>query len=427
MSFIKVGRIGAVVVAMTIPGIAIAQYSPEASTVIQRLRSDPRVPYALQAIREGYYRAPDVDSAVNRCVAAATMIPGAPVRLQADACLRTMVGGLDPHSAYLSPQDVKLLMGSPGDGAIGLEVRKSDLGAEIVSVIDGSPCAQAGIGAGTVIVAIDGKPTASMSLQEVASAFRGPVGSVASLEVVPAELSEVVRIEVKREHIRQVSIVAKVMDRQLGYVRVPQLNASLAVELAEALRSLLILQLRPVKGVVIDLRNCTGGLLHGAIALAAVFLPEDAVVMTLASRREGERTYRARLPDASSNSFDPRPLLDDATLRAVAKKVPLVILVNHGTASGAEAAVAALQEAGRAYVIGQATAGMGSVQSVLPMKDQSAIKLTTDVMRTASGKSWAEQGIRPDFLVSQVLPARRGEEIAEDPWIELAAEHFAKR
>lgn len=426
MPFRKIGGIGAVLVAMAIPQLAVAQFSPDASSVMLRLQSDSRVSYALQAIREGYFPAPDISSAVNRCVAAASMIPGSPVRLQADACLRTMVGGLDPLSAYLSPQDVKLLMGSPGEGAIGLEMRKADLGAEVVSVINGAPSAQAGIGAGTLIVAIDGKPTAPMSLPEMASALRGAMGSTVSLEIMSPESSGLVRIEVRRERIRQANVTAKVMDGRLGYVRVRQLSASLAVELAEALQSLLILQLRPVQGVIVDLRDCPGGLLHGAIALAAVFLPEDAVVMTMTSRREGERKYRARLLDASSKNFDPRPLFDDASLRAAAQKIPLVVLVNHGTASGAEGAVAALQEAGRAYVIGQATAGIGSVQTVLPLKDQGAIKFTTEVMRTASGKSWAEQGIRPDYSVSQALPVRRGEDVAEDHWIELAAERFTK-
>ena len=427
MSFKKICGIGAAVVAVAIPGVAVAQYSPDVSSVMQRLRSDPRVPLVLQAIRDGYYPAPDLNSAVNRCVAAASLTPAAPARFQVDACLRTMVGGLDPHSAYLNAQELKTLMGSPGDAAIGLEMRKSELGAEIVSVIDGGPSARAGIGAGTQIVAIDGKPAASMSLPEVAAALRGPVGSVASLEVMLPESSEAVRYEVRRERIHKASITAKVIDERLGYIRIPQLGAILAEELAEALRALLILQLRPLKGVVVDLRDCPGGLLHGAIALAAAFLPEDAAVITMASRREGARTYRARQQDASSKNFDPRPLLDDASLRAAAQKIPLVVLVNHGTASGAEAATAALQEAGRAYVIGQATAGIGSVQTLLPLKDKSAIKITTEVMRTASGKSWAEQGIRPDLTVSQGLPARRGKEIAEDPWVALAAEHFAKR
>lgn len=423
MPFIKISGLSAAVVAMALPQLAMAQYLPETTAIMQRLQSDPRVPFALQAIREGYFPAPDLSSAVNRCVAAASMIPRAPVRLQADACLRTMVGGLDPLSAYLSPQDLKLLMGAPGEGegAVGLEVRKTDRGAEIVAVIDGTPGAQAGVGAGTLIVAIDGNPTVSMSLPEVASALRGAVGSTVSLEIMPPESTATVWIEVRRERIRQASVTAKVMDGQLGYLRVRQFSGSLAVQLAESLRSLLILQLRPVKGIIVDLRDCPGGLLHGAIALAAVFLPEDAVVTTITSRREGERKYRARLSDASSNSFDPRPLFADASLRAAAQKIPLVVLVNNGTASGAEVVAAALQEAGRAHVVGQATAGIGSVQTILPMKDQGAIRLTTEIMRTASGKSWAEHGVSPDYSAP-----RRAREIAEDDWIEFAMERLTK-
>jgi len=427
MSFINVCGIGAAVVALAIPGVAVAQYSPDASSVMKRLRSDPKVSLVLQSIRDSYYPAPDMNSAVNRCVAAASLIPAASVWHQADACLRTMVGGLDPNSAYLNAEEYKFLMGSPGEGAIGLEIRKIDSGAEIVSIIDGSPGAQAGIVAGTQIVAIDGKPAAPMFLPNIAVALRGPVGSVVQLDVIPPESSEVVRFEVRRERIWQAGITAKMMDGRLGYIQIPVLGSSLAEELAEALRYMLILQLQPLKGVVVDLRDCPGGLFQGAIALAAVFLPEDAVVVTMASRREGERIYRARQQDASTKNFDPRPLFEDASLRAAAQKIPLVVLVNHGTASGAEAAAAALQEAGRAYVIGQATAGIGSAQTLLPLKDKSAIRITTDVMRTASGKSWAEQGIRPDFQVSQALPVRRGKEIAQDPWMELAAEHFAKR
>jgi carboxyl-terminal processing protease len=306
-------------------------------------------------------------------------------------------------------------------------VRKSDLGAEIGSVMGGGPSAQAGIDAGTLIIAIDGKPAASMSLPEMASVLRGPVGSVASLEVMLWKSSEVLRLEVRRERIRQANITAKLIDGKLGYVRVPQLSASLSVELAEALQSLLVLQLQPVKGIIVDLRDCPGGLLHGAIALAAVFLPEDAVVMTVVSRLEGEQTYRASLSDASSKTFDPRPLLEDVTLRAAAQKIPLVVLVNHGTVSGAEVAVAALQEAGRAYVIGQATFGLSSFQTLLPMKDQYVLKLTTAVMSTASGKSWAGQGVQPDLAMPHVPAVRQNGKLTDDPWIKLAAEHLAKR
>ena len=427
MLFVKTWGIGAAVFTLATPVFAELQYSPEPNLIVQRLLSDPRVPSVLQAIRKGYHPAPDLKAAVSRCVAAASLIPDTPVRLQVDACLRAMVGGLDPHSAYLSPQDFDRLTESRGEGTVGLEVRKSDLGAEIVSVMGGGPSAQAGIDAGTLIIAIDGKPTASMSLPEMASVLRGPVGSVASLEVMLWKSSEVLRLEVRRERIRQANITAKLIDGKLGYVRVPQLSASLSVELAEALQSLLVLQLQPVKGIIVDLRDCPGGLLHGAIALAAVFLPEDAVVMTVVSRLEGEQTYRASLSDASSKTFDPRPLLEDVTLRAAAQKIPLVVLVNHGTVSGAEVAVAALQEAGRAYVIGQATFGLSSFQTLLPMKDQYVLKLTTAVMSTASGKSWAGQGVQPDLAMPHVPAVRQNGKLTDDPWIKLAAEHLAKR
>jgi len=427
MLFVKTWGIGAAVFTLATPVFAEIQYSPETNLIVQRLLSDPRVPSVLQAIRKGYHPAPDLKAAVSRCVAAASLIPDTPVRLQVDACLRAMVGGLDPHSAYLSPQDFDRLTESRGEGTVGLEVRKSDLGAEIVSVMGGGPSAQAGIDADTLIIAIDGKPTASMSLPEMASVLRGPVGSVASLEVMLWKSSEVLRLEVRRERIRQANITAKLIDGKLGYVRVPQLSASLSVELAEALQSLLVLQLQPVKGIIVDLRDCPGGLLHGAIALAAVFLPEDAVVMTVVSRLEGEQTYRASLSDASSKTFDPRPLLEDVTLRAAAQKIPLVVLVNHGTVSGAEVAVAALQEAGRAYVIGQATFGLSSFQTLLPMKDQYVLKLTTAVMSTASGKSWAGQGVQPDLAMPHVPAVRQNGKLTDDPWIKLAAEHLAKR
>lgn len=424
MPSIKIGRFFAAIVTMTIPAIAGAQYSPDTKSVIQRLRTDPRIPIVLQAIKEGYYASPDLIAAVNRCVTAAIMIPGTPARLQADACLRSMVGGLDPLSAYLSPQDMKYLTGSPGEGSVGLEIRKGDLGAEIILAIEGGPGAQAGIGSGTLIVAIDGQPTAPMSLSEIASVLRGPVGSIASLELIQPKSSEVLRVEVRRELVRQASVIVKMIDERLGYVRIPRLSTSLAVELTDALQSLLILPLQPMRGIVLDLRDCTGGLLHGAIALAAAFLPDETVVMTMSSRREGERTYRAILPDASSKSFDPRPIFENQTLRTAAQKIPLIVLVNRGTASGAEAVVAALQESGRAYVMGQPTAGISSVQTLLPLKDHDAIKLTTEVMRSPSGRTWADHGIRPDFPVPQELMAHQGEKIADDSWVKLAAEHL---
>lgn len=426
MPYIKIGNFLLAIVTMAIPATAGAQYAPNTSSVIQRLRTDPRVPMALQAIREGYYPSPDLDAAVSRCITAATMIPGTPVRLQADACLRSMLGGLDPHSAYLSPQDMKFLTGSPGEGSVGLEIRKSDLGAEIILAIEGGPAARAGIWPGMLIVAIDGLPTTPMSLSEIASALRGPTDSIASLEVIQPNSSEVLKIEVRRELVRQPSVIAKMLDEQLGYVRIPRLSTSLAVELTEALQYLLILPVRPVKGIVLDLRDCTGGLLHGAIALAAAFLPDETVVMTMSSRREGERTYRAGMADASSKSFDPRPIFENQMLRTAAQRIPLIVLVNRGTASGAEATVAALQESGRAYIMGQTTAGISSVQTLLPLKNHDAIKLTTEVMRSPSGRTWAEHGIRPDFLVSQELAVHQGGKISDDSWVKLAAEHFAK-
>ena len=334
---------------------------------------------------------------------------------------------LDPLSAYLSEDELQRLLYSPGDGSIGLALKQSDLGAEVVSVIDESPGAKADISVGTLIVAIDGKPTALMPLQDVTSALRGPEGSVVSLELAAAESSEVVRREVRRERIRQTSISARVMDGQLGYVRVTQLGASLANELAEALHLMLILQLQPVKGIIVDMRDCPGGLLHAAIALAAAFLPDDAVVIATASRIEGELTYRARQSDTSSKDFDSNPIFGDKALRAAAQKIPLVVLVNHGTTSGAEAVAAALQDTGRAHIIGQATAGIGSVQSVLPMNGHGAIRLTTSVMRSASGRSWNEQGVRPDFPMLQVPRARQAGKTGSDPWIDFAAEQLAKR
>ena len=426
MPIIKIGRTLLAIAIMAIPAISGAQYSPNTTSAVQHLRADPRISTVLQAIKDGYYPSADLVAAVKRCVNAATLIPGTPARLQADACLRSMVGGLDPHSAYLSPQDLKFLTGAPGEGNVGLEFRKGDLGAEITSAIEGSPGAQAGIGSGTLLVAIDSQPTAPMSLSEIASVLRGPVGSIASLEVIQPNSPDVLRVEVRRELVRQSSVMVKMIDEQLGYVRISRFSTSLAEELTDALQSLLTLPLQPTRGIVLDLRDCAGGLLHGAIALAAAFLPDETVVMTMSSRPEGERTYRANLSDASSNNFDPRPIFESKTLRTAALQIPLVILVNHGTASGAEAAVAALQESGRAYVMGQPTAGSSSIQSLLPLKNHDAIKLTTAVMRSPSGRTWADQGIRPDFPISQELMARPGEKIAEDSWVKLAVAHFAK-
>ncbi|MDQ8036615.1 MAG: S41 family peptidase [Pedobacter sp.] len=293
--------------------------------------------------------------------------------------IRGMLTSLDPHSAYLDKKDYEDLQTSTTgefDG-IGLDVGLEDGVVRVVSPIDDTPAAKAGIKTGDYIIKIDGKSVQGMSLSDAIAMMRGKAGTKLKLTVVrkgedPREL------EVVRARIEVSSVKTRVLEGGIAAVRISQFQTHTGRDLRREIEKLKADDKRPVTGLVLDLRNNPGGVLDGAIAVSDIFLESGVIVSTRGREGGSEQKFMAT----------PGELLPG---------VPLVILVNGGTASASEIVAGALQDNHRALVLGTTTFGKGSVQTVLPLTAGKGIKLTTARYYTPSGRSIQAEGIKPDI------------------------------
>jgi len=307
-----------------------------------------------------------------------------------------MLTGLDPHSAYLDADAFKdLQVGTQGEfGGLGIEVGMEDGFVKVISPIEDTPAFRAGVKAGDLIVKLDETPVKGMTLGDAVKQMRGKPNTKIVLTIVRKGDEKPLVVTIVREIIKVRSVKSKLVEPGFGYVRVVQFQEATAASLAEHLTQLYAKG--PLTGLVLDLRNDPGGLLHGAVGVSAAFLPADTLVVSTDGRTpDAKRKYMAT-PDDYLRGTRTDFLKD---LPAGVKNVPMVVLVNGGSASASEIVAGALQDHKRAKVLGTQTFGKGSVQTILPLTNNTAIKLTTARYYTPGGRSIQAKGIEPDYKV----------------------------
>ncbi len=296
--------------------------------------------------------------------------------------IQGMLMGLDPHSVYLTREDFEGLqeVTSGEFSGLGLEVGMEDGYVKIISPIDGSPAAEAGLQSGDVILKLGAVPVKGMTLNEAIDLMRGPVGSEIELSIGRPGESQPFEVTLVRDVIKVASVRQRWLEPGYGYIRIAQFQSATGDDVTAALSKLTGEQ--ALKGLVLDLRNNPGGVLRASVDVAGLFMDGGKVVYT-----EG------RLPNSDMN-FDAAPT--DFT-----SGTPLVVLINSGSASASEIVAGALQDHGRAVIMGTRSFGKGSVQTVLPISDSRAVKLTTALYFTPNGRSIQAEGIEPDIEVER--------------------------
>ncbi len=326
------------------------------------------------------------------------------------------VSTLDPHSSFLTPEEFReLQIETKGRfSGIGIEITLKDRILTVVSPIEGTPAFRAGLMAGDQIVKINGKPTRNMSLTEAVRLIRGPKGSKVSLTINRQGFPQPKDFAIVRDIIPIRSVKARVIDGGIGYIRLANFQDQTDSDLRNYMRKMRQ-RLKPFQGLILDLRNDPGGLLEQAVQVADEFLGSGLIVYT-----------QGRNPQQSMR-FYARPGQEGEI-----KNFPLVVLINEGSASASEIVAGALKDQKRALVIGTKSFGKGSVQTILPLEDGSALRLTTALYYTPSGQTIQEKGIIPDVVIKEPeVPSgkslqtlrdealdrhMRGEGLTDKPW-----------
>lgn len=296
-----------------------------------------------------------------------------------------MVSNLDPHSSYLDAEAFKELRVGTEDGFI-----------KVISPIEDTPAAKAGVKAGDLIVKIDDKPTKGMSLSDAVNLMRGKPKTEIRLTLLRKDVEKPIEVKIIRDVIRVQSVKSKMLDDNIGYVRITQFQEHTGEYLVKAINTLQTKT--PMKGLVLDLRNDPGGLLNAAVGVSAAFLPQNTLVVSTDGRTEDSQRKLVAGPEDYLRGREKDYLKE---LSPISKTVPMIVVVNGGSASASEIVAGALQDHGRAKVLGTQTFGKGSVQTILPLNNNTAIKLTTARYYTPNGRSIQAKGIEPDYLVTE--------------------------
>ncbi len=310
-----------------------------------------------------------------------------------------MLSNLDPHSDYLDTEDFKQLseMTSGSFAGLGIEVSrdKGDSGVKVVAPIYGTPAYNAGIKSGDFIVRIDDTPVSGMSLDDAIKRMRGKAGTKVRISIARANELKPIEFTIIRAKIEIHSVKSAMLAPDYGYIRITNFQADTSNELAKALNKLAA---NPsLKGLVIDLRDDPGGLLQSAVGVSAAFLPKDSLVVYTDGRiASSKQKYYVKPDDYDIDGTQEKSL---NSIPDKFKTLPIVVLVNQGTASASEIVSGALQDYKRAKIIGVKTFGKGSVQTVIPLSKDTAVKLTTALYYTPKGRSIQAQGISPDIIV----------------------------
>jgi len=309
-----------------------------------------------------------------------------------------MLTGLDPHSAYLDQEAFKeLQVGTQGEfGGLGIEVGMEDGFVKVVSPIEDTPAFRAGLKPGDLIIKLDDTPVKGMTLGDAVKRMRGKPKTPIRLTIVRKGETQPFEVTVVRDIIRVQSVKSKTIEPGYAWLRISQFQEHTGEHMVKHLNQLY--KNGELKGLVLDLRNDPGGLLNGAVGVSAAFLPLDTVVVTTDGRTEdAKRKYTASPADYLRGRGDDYL----KNLPAGVKTVPMVVLVNGGSASASEIVAGALQDYKRATVMGTQSFGKGSVQTIMPLKNNTAIKLTTARYYTPSGRSIQAKGITPDVMVEE--------------------------
>jgi len=312
--------------------------------------------------------------------------------------IRGMLSNLDPHSAFLDAEAFQdLQIGTSGEfGGLGIEVSQEDGFLKVIAPIDDTPAQRAGIRAGDLIIRLDDVSVKGMPLADAIQRMRGKPNTAITLTVVREGARKPLKIKLIREVIQVRSVKGRLLEPGFGYLRITQFQSKTDQNLRQALQEIEQQNKGPLRGVVLDLRNNPGGVLNGAVDVADEFLDNGAIVQTKGRGNGSDQSFKAT----------PGDLL---------KGAPLVVLVNSGSASASEIVAGALQDHRRALILGERTFGKGSVQTILPLGNGTAVKLTTARYYTPNGRSIQAEGIEPDIKLKPLKVADGADSSDPDP------------
>ena len=299
--------------------------------------------------------------------------------------VRGMLAGLDPHSSYLDAEGyVSLQQGTTGEfGGLGIEIGTEDGFLKVIAPIDGTPAQRAGVQAGDVIVRLDDTPVKGLSLNEAVKMMRGESGTPITLSIIRDGEDKPLEVEITRAVIKIQSVKGRFLEPGFAYIRISAFQSRTGAALKKQIKDLINETTAGLKGVILDMRNNPGGVLGAAVAVSDAFLNEGLIVYTEGRAQDAELEFKAKPPDLIAGT-------------------PMVVLVNEGTASASEIVAGALQDQKRAIIMGRRSFGKGSVQTILPMNNDAALKLTTARYYTPSGRSIQAEGIVPDILIDKL-------------------------
>lgn len=294
--------------------------------------------------------------------------------------IRGMLSGLDPHSTYLNQDEFKeLQVGTSGEfGGLGIEVGMEDGFVKVIAPIDDTPAERAGVQAGDLVIRLDDTPVKGMTLGEAVKIMRGKPGTDITLTIVRDGVDKPLKITITRAVIHVKSVKSRTLEPGFGYLRITNFQTKTAEDVVAAVEALREENGGALKGMILDLRNNPGGVLGAAVSVSDAFLEKGRIVYTEGRSEDAQLEFNATPED-------------------VLKSAHLVVLVNGGSASASEIVAGALQDHGRAIVMGTRTFGKGSVQTIFPLRNNTGVKLTTARYYTPSGRSIQAEGIEPDI------------------------------
>ncbi len=299
-----------------------------------------------------------------------------------DAAINGLLQSLDPYSAYMSPELFKSMEAeTKGEfGGLGIEVGMEGGVVKVISPIDDTPAARAGVKAGDYIVEINGVQVQGKSLIEAVKLMRGPAGSDINLTIRRKGIKKALEIKIKREIIEIQSVESRVLEKNIGYIRLKSFNSNSSSQFFKEIKE--FEKKKKIVGYILDLRNNPGGLLTQAINITDCFLNDGEIVSTKGRRMYENRRFFAKSEDK-------------------VKGKPLIVMINNGSASASEIVAGALKDHKRAIILGEKTYGKGSVQSIIPLSDGGGIRLTISKYYLPSGKSISNVGVSPDIPVEE--------------------------
>ena len=299
-----------------------------------------------------------------------------------DSAINGLLQSLDPYSAYMSPEIFQEMQTETSGefGGLGIEVSMESGVVKVISPIDDTPASKAGIKAGDYIVKINNTQVQGKSLSEAVDLMRGPVGSSIELTVRRRGVKKALTFNITREIIEVQSVKSDLLENNIGYIRLTSFNDNSSQQIKKQIKKLK--ENENLKAFILDLRNNPGGLLSQAIKISDFFLENGEIVSTKSRKKSENRKWFARKGDITGGKT-------------------LLVLINYGSASASEIVAGALKDHKRAIILGESSYGKGSVQSIIPLKNKGAIRLTVAKYYLPSGKSISEVGVRPDIEVSE--------------------------